>query len=458
MEKQRKINLRDGPHKNNPFTLDVRACFMQLLSFDGSAQQVLTGIVDLSLLGFVGFYALLIGRRGGATFAFRAGVQVELIRLQGDWRSDAYLLYLKVPLRTRLELSGNRNTRASTRSKTTKWWNVPASKLPADETLHTDYDDCAKTSPCDTKFATTTDRITIWIDVCKMRYNEEYGKQKWSKSGVETDELCGGPSHHGTENNKRKRRRRQPTQRVYVFDEMAEKLKKHGVFKTGEQCRTKMTNLHNKLKKALKMLPKLFKGTGAPPVPVEETLLVMLSWHRSPRKDQPTGRGHAGGSGDRDASVCTAEEYWADTNMRDFQHANTECWSMGAPLPLAGASLNTRQGVKHPRGGHQTTRRELSTGVTAEQAAEEAACSAGGATYSIEAFRKTPWLGKFAECYGDKMPDKEAVNLPSSMTKDREYDEYRKASSPGAYPDNVVWDLGLWSSTNARLHRSKRLC
>ncbi|KAI8516303.1 hypothetical protein Bbelb_048840 [Branchiostoma belcheri] len=101
----------------------------------------------------------------------------------------------------------NRNPRASTRSKTTKWWNVPASKLPADETLHTDYDDCARTSPCDTKFATTTNRVPIWIDVCKMRYNEEYGKQKWSKSGVETDELCGGPSHHGAENNKRKRRR-----------------------------------------------------------------------------------------------------------------------------------------------------------------------------------------------------------------------------------------------------------
>ncbi|KAI8516455.1 hypothetical protein Bbelb_050360, partial [Branchiostoma belcheri] len=73
MEK-RKINLRDGPHKNNPFTLDVRACFMQLLSFDVSAQGADSG------------------RSGGATFAFRAGVQVELIRLQGDWRSDAYLL------------------------------------------------------------------------------------------------------------------------------------------------------------------------------------------------------------------------------------------------------------------------------------------------------------------------------------------------------------------------------
>ncbi|KAI8503690.1 hypothetical protein Bbelb_186610 [Branchiostoma belcheri] len=45
------------------------------------------------------------------------------------------------------QMAGNMNTRASTRSKTTKWWNVPASKLPADETLHTDYDDCAKMQP-----------------------------------------------------------------------------------------------------------------------------------------------------------------------------------------------------------------------------------------------------------------------------------------------------------------------
>ncbi|XP_078701716.1 myb/SANT-like DNA-binding domain-containing protein 7 [Branchiostoma floridae x Branchiostoma belcheri] len=30
---------------------------------------------------------------------------------------------------------------------------------------------------------------------------------------------------------------------AYVFDEMTEKLKEHGVFKTGEQCRTKMKNL-----------------------------------------------------------------------------------------------------------------------------------------------------------------------------------------------------------------------
>ena len=34
-------------------------------------------------------------RRGGATFAFDCGLPAELIKLQGDWYSDAYLVYLE---------------------------------------------------------------------------------------------------------------------------------------------------------------------------------------------------------------------------------------------------------------------------------------------------------------------------------------------------------------------------
>ena len=30
-------------------------------------------------------------RRGGATFAFQCSIPAELIKLQGDWRSDAYM-------------------------------------------------------------------------------------------------------------------------------------------------------------------------------------------------------------------------------------------------------------------------------------------------------------------------------------------------------------------------------
>ena len=35
-------------------------------------------------------------RRRGATSAFDCGLSAELIKLQGDWRSDAYLVYLEM--------------------------------------------------------------------------------------------------------------------------------------------------------------------------------------------------------------------------------------------------------------------------------------------------------------------------------------------------------------------------
>jgi integrase len=41
-------------------------------------------------------------RRGGATWAFRAGVPSDLIQLQGDWASDAYKRYLQYPLESKL--------------------------------------------------------------------------------------------------------------------------------------------------------------------------------------------------------------------------------------------------------------------------------------------------------------------------------------------------------------------
>jgi len=44
-------------------------------------------------------------RRGGASFAFQAGVPGELIQLHGDWRSDAYLRYLTVPMQHRLKVT-----------------------------------------------------------------------------------------------------------------------------------------------------------------------------------------------------------------------------------------------------------------------------------------------------------------------------------------------------------------
>lgn len=40
-------------------------------------------------------------RRGGAYYAYQAGVPEHLLQLHGDWRSDAYKCYLSLPLTTR---------------------------------------------------------------------------------------------------------------------------------------------------------------------------------------------------------------------------------------------------------------------------------------------------------------------------------------------------------------------
>ena len=42
-------------------------------------------------------------RRGGASFAFQSGVPLELIKVLGDWRSNAVLLYLTIPPNIRLQ-------------------------------------------------------------------------------------------------------------------------------------------------------------------------------------------------------------------------------------------------------------------------------------------------------------------------------------------------------------------
>ena len=42
-------------------------------------------------------------RWGGKSFAFQAGLPVKVIKIPGDWHSDAVLLYLTVPLSVRLE-------------------------------------------------------------------------------------------------------------------------------------------------------------------------------------------------------------------------------------------------------------------------------------------------------------------------------------------------------------------
>ena len=59
----------------------------------------------LSELGFqASAYAGHSFRRGGASFAYSAGVPIELIKVLGEWQSDAVLLYLTIPLTIRLKM------------------------------------------------------------------------------------------------------------------------------------------------------------------------------------------------------------------------------------------------------------------------------------------------------------------------------------------------------------------
>ena len=44
-------------------------------------------------------------RRGGATWAFQAGIPGELIQICGDWASDAYKRYLEFSMDDKLNLA-----------------------------------------------------------------------------------------------------------------------------------------------------------------------------------------------------------------------------------------------------------------------------------------------------------------------------------------------------------------
>ena len=44
-------------------------------------------------------------RRGGATFAFKAGASAEMVKILGDWRSDSFRRYLHLPLQTKTQVA-----------------------------------------------------------------------------------------------------------------------------------------------------------------------------------------------------------------------------------------------------------------------------------------------------------------------------------------------------------------
>ena len=41
-------------------------------------------------------------RRGGATWAAQIGLPGEVIQMLGDWHSDAYLLYMSIPMSSKI--------------------------------------------------------------------------------------------------------------------------------------------------------------------------------------------------------------------------------------------------------------------------------------------------------------------------------------------------------------------
>ena len=71
-------------------------CCLLTSSYLRSILKRLTSRIGLDPTG----YSPHSFRRAGATFAFQPGVPDHLIKLHGDWRSNAYQAYLTLPLAT----------------------------------------------------------------------------------------------------------------------------------------------------------------------------------------------------------------------------------------------------------------------------------------------------------------------------------------------------------------------
>ena len=84
-------------------------CFWIKVSHAGLPVQFSSPLFEPSSnLGGVTDAALFTGhsfRRGGATWAFQAGIPGELIQICGDWASDAYKRYLEFSMDDKLNLA-----------------------------------------------------------------------------------------------------------------------------------------------------------------------------------------------------------------------------------------------------------------------------------------------------------------------------------------------------------------
>ena len=90
-------SLDDGQAFSLVVPDDLQIKYITYSKFLGKLRYILKDIgLDPSL------YASHSFRRGGASFAFQAGVPLEMIKLLGDWKSNAVCLYLTVPMKLRL--------------------------------------------------------------------------------------------------------------------------------------------------------------------------------------------------------------------------------------------------------------------------------------------------------------------------------------------------------------------
>ena len=48
-------------------------------------------------------FSLYSLRRGGATFAYQSNIEAEMIKLMGDWASDAYKRYIDISMDKRFD-------------------------------------------------------------------------------------------------------------------------------------------------------------------------------------------------------------------------------------------------------------------------------------------------------------------------------------------------------------------
>ena len=100
---------RHCPSNSQAFTwIDTSWSYFQVFTYSQFIKHLRACLISLGIDPT--YYAGHSFRRGGASLAYQAGLSVEAIKLLGDWKSDAVLLYLTVPLSVRLQ-SNNQLTK-----------------------------------------------------------------------------------------------------------------------------------------------------------------------------------------------------------------------------------------------------------------------------------------------------------------------------------------------------------